>query len=292
MTSQLTERMQFYVYRLPINVGETLEGLSLVTDADAPFRLTDVVIWNLAVESALGFDGQIGLRIYRPDGRLIQRAITASNLLFPGSRYNTSGLSPNAAMRVPIRPGVFYQPQSTINFDLLGLPTASGNTGAIAIFCGCKMYGANQVWAPTYPAKWKALPYLDRVQVVGLAVPTGFPSLNNPFTAQADSDFVWQAGVYTDVASKGGAPEVCQLVDLGVIVRDYVQKPYMSDYIPAALLFPFLNAQAPGFLYPEIYIPRNETMLFDFNYLYSGFTPTASPVTITLGLKGMKVYAQ
>ena len=83
-----------------------------------------------------------------------------------------------------------------------------------------------------------------------------------------------------------------QLVDLGVIIRDPGYKAYSNTYVPVALLFPFNSSQAPGWLYPEIYIPRLGQIYFDFNYLNPAFTTKASPFTITLALKGMKVYPQ
>jgi|GEM_PF-3578232 len=90
----------------------------------------------------------------------------------------------------------------------------------------------------------------------------------------------------------GGEGTSGQLVDLGVIVRDASYKAYSNNYVPVGLLWPFLSAEAPGWLYPEIYIPRLGQIYFDFDYLVPGFAPAASPVTITLGLKGMKAYPQ
>jgi hypothetical protein len=98
---------------------------------------------------------------------------------------------------------------------------------------------------------------------------------------------------FLDGGSGGGAGDaISQLTDLGVIVRDPSYKGYSNTYVPVGLLWPFLSAEAPGWLYPEIYVPRLGQLYFDFNYLYPGFVPAASPVTITLGLKGMKVYPQ
>ena len=49
----------------------------------------------------------------------------------------------------------------------------------------------------------------------------------------------------------------------------------------------------PAFLFPELYIPKNQQLYFDFNYLYPGFVPAANPVgNIVLGFQGMKVYPQ
>jgi hypothetical protein len=405
----LVERMQHFV--IPVsaaNVPAKL-GLTQQVDLDASFRLLGVVVWNLGVPSGTGCEGQIAIRIYRPNAQQIQRQLTASNLLFPGNQYNQAALSPNKALISPIRPGVLYPAGSVITLDILGLNTGIVTPqGCIIVLVGTNIYQEGNVYNPQYPAKWKARPYLDNLTVQNVPFPGGLPKLSVPFTAQADSDFVWQAGLYSDEAvtagtfarllvsgedissttfravtigaggnsiviacvsnngvpsqafslgvvgntititqatdgigtptttgnqvvaailasgpasalvtastagatgasvfsfadfstnltggsGLGGTASIMQLIDLGVIVRDPGYKAYSNGYVPAALLFPFLSSQAPGWLYPEIYIPRLGQIYFDFNYLYAGFTPAASPVTITLGMQGMKVYPQ
>jgi len=274
--------------------AQSLQQWSLVTDLDAPFRLFGVVLWNLSVPNGQGFDGQVSIRFNRPDGRLIQRLLTSSNLLYPGNRYNIVSPQPNRAMCSPIFSNVIYPPGSTITLDLTALPSGS-TANFIIVFVGTKLFQQGDVWAPSYPANWAAkkapLSYLDNLTLQSFDVTRG-PLLNQYFTPQQqDADFVWQAGAYTDYPV-GSISPACQLVDLGVIIRDQSLKPYSNGYVPVGLLWPFLGCENPGFLYPEIYIPRNEQMSFDFNYLYPGFVPTANPITVVLGLKGMKVFPQ
>jgi len=290
--SRLVERMQHYV--IPVSGTTPTEGFPFMFDLDAPFRMYGICVWNMGVPSDSGFDGQLALRYTRPDNRFSQHIITASNLLFPGNRYNFT-LTPNKAMVCPVYPNILYPAGSTIRFDLTALGTLS--PGTLIVLTGVKIFNQGEVWAPTYPKKWTARQYLDRLVVNGF-VANGTPVYNNIFTAQSDSDFVWQAGVYSDLATETtGCPAhlvvaVAQLIDLGVIVKDPDYKPYSNTFVPAALLFPFLGSEMPGFLYPEIYIPSQQQLLFDLNYLYTGFTPTISPVEVMLGLKGMKVYNQ
>lgn len=272
--------------------GQVGEGVSLHLDPEAPFRLYGVCVWNLGVPEGDGYDGQIALRFARPDGRLVQSVITASNLLFPGNRYNIPGLSPNKAMVCPIRPSILYPANGIVQFDITGLPTSASTLGAIIVLIGTKIFNEGGVWAPTYPQRFKARNYTDNVTVQDFN-PLNGPLMNNIFTAQQDADFVWQGGAYSDFPTgSSGATDLCQLVDLGVIVKDYTYKAYSNGYVPAGLLFPFLGAEMQGIPYPEIYIPTQQQLLFDLNYLYPGFTPGASPVTVVLGLKGMKVYPQ
>jgi hypothetical protein len=83
-----------------------------------------------------------------------------------------------------------------------------------------------------------------------------------------------------------------QLVDMGVKIKDYVGKYYMNDYIPVALVYGFINGQVPGLPYPEIYIPRNQALYFDFNWIASAAVPTPpTPNILTLTHKGMKVFS-
>ena len=96
-------------------------------------------------------------------------------------------------------------------------------------------------------------------------------------------------GPFPMTITNGGA--AMNLPDLGFQMRDWRLKSYMNDYIPAALLFPFLTAQQPGWTFPEIYIPTRQQMFFDFAYLWPN-NATAAGVSINLGLKGMKVYPQ
>jgi hypothetical protein len=274
--------------------GSSLQqGLTIKIDPDAPFLLTGVVVWNSNPDLGNQFDGQAALRFQRPDGRYIQRALTSTNLLFPGNQYN-QGLTPNVALRSPIRPGVLYPPNSVITLDILGLPTDESVLQLLTIvFCGINLYQAGSIWDPKYPAKWKPRTYLDNLTIPSYSSFNG-PSVNNIFNVQNDADFVWQAGVYTDFgAGTSGDTPIAQLRNLGVIFRDYTYKPYMNAYVPIGLVFPFLSAQAPGYLYPEIYIPRNGQMLFDIAPLTGNEAPPAGPpITVVLGLKGMKVYPQ
>ena len=307
--SQLVERMQHFVFPLSAANLNPVEGIALKVDLDAPFLLRGIVVWNLNVAGGKGIDGQLAIRFARPDGRLIQRQLTSSNLLAPGNQYNTSGLSPNKALAAPIRPGVLYPAGSVIQMDVMGLNTGIASpAGVIVVFVGTNLYRQGTIWAPGYPAKWKALPYLDQLTVLSLMPPGSFPSLNNAFTAQADSDFVWQAGAYSDIEFTAGVPNIGELADLGVIVRDPSYKAYSNGYVPAALLFNFLGAENPGWLYPEIYIPRLAQIYFDLNILNANQPnlgtfiqrdifdepppPPVGSITVTLGLKGMKVYAQ
>jgi len=269
----LVERMQHYVFPSSAvahqtlnNVGKPQSGLTLQMDLDSSFRLFGIVLWNLGVAAGNGFDGQVALRFARPDGRFMQRILTSSNLLMPGTQYNFTGNAPSRALVSPVYPNVVFPPGSVLTVDLIGLPSAVvAPQGFVLIFVGTKIFNEGEIWAPRYPAKFRALSYLDNLFVqFSLAQ---LPVLDIPFIAE-EADFVWQAGSYVDIPAGVAPPTtINQFADLGIQVRDFAGKSYSNGYVPVPLLFPFLGSENPGFLYPEIYIPRHEMLFFDFDYL-------------------------
>jgi hypothetical protein len=74
---------------------------------------------------------------------------------------------------------------------------------------------------------------------------------------------------------------------IGIRIRDWNGKYYMDDFTPIELIFGFAHAQTPGLLYPEIYIPKNQALYFDFSTLSN---IPAAVAELTLSLKGQKVY--
>ncbi len=269
---QFIERMQHYVFPITnVNPAGTIqEGLNLRLDADAPFRLTGIAIWTNNTAGGF-FDGQMALRFMRPDGRLNQKLFFPANTLAPGNSYagspSPSTANPNQALISPVRPNIIYPPESVITMDVQTLNPAVNNPSAIVIFCGTKLYKQGSIWAPTYPKKFTARPYLNSLLVPNVTISSG-PVLNQPFLVERDADFVFQMGMYSDVnAASGGVPN--SLVDLGIRMKDAFGQAYTNVYIPAPLLFPFMTAQQPGFAYPEVYIPKDQLLLFDFKYLWS-----------------------
>ena len=268
----IIERMQHYVFPVTtVNpAGSIQEGLNLQTDDDAPFRLYGIAVWTNNVAGG-AFDGQTSLRFMRPDGRLIQRIFTPANSLAPGNSYagtpTPTGANPNQALISPITPNIIFPPQSVITVDLQTLNPATKTPSAVIVFVGTKIYKPGDIWQPTYPEKWTARPYTNSLIVPNVTITSG-PILNQPFIVEKDADFVFQMGAYADSDSTtGGLP--MSLADLGFRMRDAFGKGYSNDYVPIALLFPFMNAALPGFVYPEIYVPASQLLLFDFKYLWT-----------------------
>ncbi len=121
----------------------------------------------------------------------------------------------------------------------------------MVVFCGVKMYTPGAVWKPEYPSTARVRPYN------GYNLQPVIPSANVPLTIAPDAGFVWRAGGQAPGGTRG----------FGVKFKDWSGKYFMNDFVPADLIFGFDNAQTPGFLYPEIFIPKQQALYFDFEDL-------------------------
>src|SRR6185369_14153650 len=110
-----------------------------------------------------------------------------------------------------------------------------------------------QIDLNTLPVRDMPFPVPARAALAGAAI-------------NADADFVWQAGTQTDQPGTGGGvdPVGTRVRRVGVKFKDWSGKYYMNDYVPLELIFGFDNSQTPGLVYPEIYIPKNQQLYFDF----------------------------
>lgn len=89
------------------------------------------------------------------------------------------------------------------------------------------------------------------------------------------------------------------LTNLGVRMKDWNGKYYsnqqtnqnnpLAGFVPAAIMFGFNNGQMPGLVYPEIYLPRNAALYFDFAMLNGPGNGLGQTPILTL--KGQKVFA-
>lgn len=265
----MIERAQFYVAKL---LGSGQNNVTIQTDSDAPFRLFGLAFYTFG--SGGGAQGAAGnvsfkVRFTKPDGTSwFQRNLVNALALNPFDNQATNGagglLAPVYSYASAIHPNFLYAPQSTIVFDFADVPSAS-TSRIYAVMIGVKLFNPEQVWSPSYPAKFRALPFFGFSVQVPL---TGLPVLNIPVPPvtsasglNADADFVWQCGAYTAYLGAGATPVPAP--GIGVKMRDWVGKPYMNDYVPIDLLFGFDNSQRPGLVYPEIYIPKNQQIFVD-----------------------------
>jgi hypothetical protein len=252
----IQERAFYYVFNF-LNPSATL-GLTTLAqvlrlDPDAPFRS-----FGIAVVVYNGTSGQASLavRFSRGDQDYIQKILTPAPMLDPFDTGNTVGAAgaqgPSFVYYAPLYPNILYQPDSAIDIDIQNLPLNS-STVALVVFVGTKIFKPGSVWRPPLPENYNTLPLLSYPLQLQF---TSLPARDVVFQASNEAGILWQAGQHTTV----GIPASSHI---GLKFRDYMGKPYMNDFVPVELLFGFDNAQIPGFPYPEIYIPRNELLVFD-----------------------------
>lgn len=390
----MIERLQVYVKKYTDTTGTgSAFGAEITLDPDAPFRLSAIAVWPLGSKFTFT-PTNIQLRYTRPDRMWVQRNMIPGNTLSPGYGINSNGaVGTNYTLWSPVSPNMVYQPSGVVLFDIQTQPNV-GPCDFLVVLIGTKIFRDGAVWAPTYPPKWRAMPFLGYgIQSNAAAL----PQLNQPLAIAPDADFAWQTSTYSDfggstaslgvggesqaflvftavaagtggnaitinlvasgiltplsitvigtaitvhLATNGlgagistgqdvvniinatpaatalitisgsgltlispstpGAENLVggtdalsnQLVDLGVKFKDFDLKYYMNDFVPVGLLFGFGAPQIPGLPYPEIYIPKNQALYFDFAWIASQSTPVPPVSNIaTLTLKGMKVYA-
>jgi hypothetical protein len=240
----MIERPQWYVQRFADSgvVGSSLLNVIKQLDTDAPFRLH-----SIAIVSYGGDLSNFSLRYTDPALRWVQRNLIPAQALNP----QASGVvtpPPTFIYPSPVSPNMLYQPGGMVQFDFSDLPNFS-STLVFIVLCGTKIFPDGGTWAPSYPKSYRALPFFGYT----LQIPvSNLPALDFPLNIQQDADFVWQAG--QQWSSSNG---------LGVKIKDWQGKYYMDDYVPVEVLFGYANAQLPGLVYPEIYIPKNQRLYFD-----------------------------
>lgn len=259
------ERPQWYVSRFSnagLAPGYTLLGKEVQTDTDAPFRMTGVAIYVFAADgTALGAAGNSGLtfRFTRPDGTWVQKHLIPGQTINPYDSGAVNGAggqpAPFYSYFSPLGTNIFYPAGSSIQMDLTVLPAVT-DALVVIVFLGTKMYRPGAAWAPQVDLTGRLTrPYF------GYSIQPVIPSSSVPFNVNPDADFIWQYGAQTTLPSAG------VLKAFGVKFRDWTGKYFMNDFVPADLIFGYDNSQTPGLLYPEIYIPKNQALYFDFALL-------------------------
>jgi hypothetical protein len=295
----MIERMHFHTVPDLLTLPSPQLGYGVPIDMDAPFRLYAIAVF--AIEGAAVLPN-LRMRFTRPDRSWMQRNMVPVTSLMPNFGSPMGGVppSPNFYLCSPIYPNLVYPPGSAIEIDISNVAGGAGALSAMVVFIGTKLYrdGASNVYNPPRPAGAPQIPFLGYevlVQAAGLA--TG-PVLNVPFNVLPDAGFLWQSSVFgsTPTNPAGGGQFDGLLRNLGVRVKDYAGKYYsnvvgqlspLAGYVPAAVMFGFNNAQLPGIVFPEIFLPRQGALYFDFAML-DGSTPATE--TGQLSLKGIKVY--
>ena len=283
------ERFQVYVMgptqdaRLAsVAAGQSIEGINLKIDLDAPFVLRRRALGPLT--SALAF---LQTKWTGPTSDF------RSDLILESLRqpyYGQNG-SPKA-----VSPAITYPPGGTLTLDLLNTG-ASPITNLTFYWIGVNLYPWGYLPAPTYPAQFRGETFAQPFVVQALTNP--FVRLNIPFTARTDGDLVIRGGQAGQIGVRQAmcpptfsAGVLTQTNAMSVVLRDYNGMPYSNDWVDINVLFGMAGTDfgtGPGhmgIIYPEIYLPAQRQLLIDVQQSAAG----TAGVDFLINFIGSKVF--
>jgi hypothetical protein len=307
MRPPLQERFQVYVLgptqdgRLAsVAAGQVIRKVNLVLDKDAPFILRSRALRQKFVSEVSGEGGtQAGLQFLKTQWTGPKQDYRQGDFILESLQQPYYGYNGNPT---PVSPEIAYPPGGVITIDVQ-------NTGPGAItnltfyWIGVSLYPWGTLPSPSYPAKFSSLSFADPFIIPKLAAPE--IRLNQPYTVNADGDFVIRGGQAAEIPSTGPNTGVLQPAsEMFIVLRDYNGMPYSNDWVDLNVIFGqsnFLSAfpvgPAPslvqpfgtgmGCIYPEIYVPLNRQLLVDVNHACGG-----GPVSedLIINFAGVKVW--
>ncbi len=300
MTPDNELQRRFFVYVLGPNqdprlasvaAGAVLTEILLEMDSDAPFVLTGRSVCpdfgipegspNAPTDALVSLPGLKTTwtgptRDYRHSGG----AAATRSYMLESLQMAYYGIGGNPK---PIVPGIVYPPGSILALDLFNV-SSFPQTNLCFYWWGYKLFPKGSFPAYSYP---------KRMATQSFAYPVFQSQMvneirrNQIFTVKQDADFVLRGGqsfLFDDSAAAHPFQNV------SVVLKDFNKQPYMNDFVPLPILFgggnylpacPFgvtpvgaavtwhytplfgTGPSAPGLIYPEIYIPKNQQLLYD-----------------------------
>ena len=298
----LIERHQDYVLgpnqdsRLAsVAAGQTIEGIKLKLDSDAPFALRSraVRVFSDTLGPRAVPLNHLLLRWAGPDRNYQSQDFIRQTLLGP---YLGQFGNP-----LPVFPQVVYPKGSEITVDLRNDSIGDTLTNLTLYFRGVKLFAPGAVKSYEYPANIGLLPFAypigqysdtDGLTLVRSVAVTQGP-LRQTFKVKGDADYVIRGGQCDLAFAAGGNP----VYEVFVTLRDEDEKPYSNDAVHVNILFGnsagTLRAEcgpnSPGLFYPEIYVPKNHLMYLDVtrdDVLFQG----AVAADVAMNFTGQKVF--
>ncbi len=175
------------------------------------------------------------------------------------------------ALYEPVYQQLVFGPGSTMRIRLKNSSGANWDDARL-VFRGTKLFYRNGIYARSYPECYTAIPY-DQSKTFTVAANT---TLNEQPLIVNGADFAFR-GATLDTTSGSAADLECQIT-----TQD--NKPYSNDFIHHLWLFSTALAQRPGVFYPEIYLPKDKILLFNFQQNGAG------AVTFNLNCQGARVF--
>lgn len=285
-----------------VAAGQEIDNVELTLDTDAPFALRGRAV-RQAFDSSLTQNNLQFLKTKwtgptRGDFRQQDFVLESLQMAYFGQNGNPK----------PIRPSITYPASGIMSLNLV-------NTGVNAItnltffWIGVKLYPWGTVPAYKYPPVMKSEYFSYPIPILNLG-PTETRQ-NLIFMPKADADFVFRAGQATPPFGSGEGGSRRQFAECGMILYDWNKKPYMNDYVPLDILFGGGNPPAsiptdgtpdfitpfgtgpvqPGLIYPEIYIPRLNQIIYDLQRS-DGAVNANQNESFVINLIGAKVFPQ
>jgi hypothetical protein len=289
-----------------VAAGQTITGIPLTTDSDAPFVLRSRAMrvrydesrhqtGNAASGTGLN---HLLMRWSGPDRDYRAQSLVRQSLY--GPYFGQIG-NP-----IPVHPQVVYPRQSTLMVDVSN-DGSDVLTNLTLYFRGVKLFSPDAVKSYTYPPSFGLLPFIypqgtysdtDGYTLVRNIQVTQGP-LRQTFKVKGDADFVFRAG-QAGLSFSDTPP-----FEIFIRLRDEDEKPYSNDAVHLDVMFgnshfggvysgiaPIAGGpNSPGLIYPEIYIPKNHLMYFDITRS-DAYVAGAGVVHLPLQFIGQKVFAK
>ena len=279
-----------------VAAGARIIGMKMQIDTDAPFELR---AWSVRQQytAALTQNGLqfLSVRFTGPAQDYRQQALVPATLSMP----NFGQVGNPRPLGKPIR----YPANGVIMVDIYNAG-ASAITNLTFFFRGVKLFPWGAVPAYTYPENFASLSFSYPIQELAMQ-PTELRQ-NQIFQCKADADFVFRGGQATRPHLSAGPS---QFSECGIVLKDWNGKPYSNDFVPLDVMFgsgsypsvfpigatpsflaPFgTGPAAPGLVFPEIYVPKNQQLWYD---LYRNDVGATVAEDVTINLMGSKVFAR
>lgn len=314
MTPGLVQRHHDYVLgpnqdgRLAsVAAGQTITGLALSLDSDAPF-----VLRSRAMRVKYTADERAGSRVQSGLNHLLLRWAGPDRDYRSQVLIRQSMLAPyfgQLGNPIPVFPQVVYPRHGQIVVDITNDGTAA-LTNLTMYWRGVKLFSPGAVRSYGYPATFGGLPFVypqgtysdtDGLTLVRNVLVTQGP-LRQTFKNKGDADFVIRAG-------QAGLPfSATPVNEVFVTMMDEDEKPYSNDAVHMDILFGNSHMStlypagtsfgvaavgagpnSPGLFFPEIYVPKNHLFYFDVSRTdvsYAG----AVAVNLPVNFIGQKVF--
>lgn len=298
----LVERWQIYA----VHVGNVVPSNAPITvpfqiDNDAPFQLRGRSIGIVQTDdtTSIGAINQLWTRFTDPAEQYRSSDVIPAAVNMPYGGASSPG---TVYPQVPYPPGAIIQTQ--LYNDGAALPSTA--VDVTVYYHGVKLFQPGN-YGTTYPARCDVKPYAMTLPGPGRSILIQNDDFIQNFQLQVpgDFDYVFRGGTMGWSTIPGHADSGVGFGNLYVTVKDNQQRAYMNAPVAVAHVFampqsegmaitrsPFAGDFTPGLFVPELYVPRNQYLFFDFEREDYTVIAGLHPCNIQIVFNGSKVYAK